>query len=104
MKIGENIKRIMELQNMSQKELAEKSGLTEASISKYINDERTPRIDAIVSISHALGVDVKTLIDDSEDNNIKATFESMKLAIARGLDDLSLEERAELASYILKNK
>ena len=47
----DKVKELMESQNMTQKELSEKSGITEASISRYLNGERTPRIDIIINFA-----------------------------------------------------
>ena len=40
----EKVKELMNQQNITQKELAELSGITEASVSRYLSGERTPRI------------------------------------------------------------
>lgn len=42
MTIGQRIKKILDNQGMTQKELAEKAGVTELAISRYVHDERIP--------------------------------------------------------------
>lgn len=49
------IKEECEAQNISQKNLAEKSGLTEASISRYFSGQRTPNMKNIEAMAKALG-------------------------------------------------
>ena len=42
--------------NMMQRELAEKSGLTEASVSRYFNGERTPNLKNAERMAQAVGL------------------------------------------------
>ena len=53
----EKVKELMNQQNITQKELAELSGITEASVSRYLSGERTPRIDIVINFAKALKVD-----------------------------------------------
>lgn len=48
---------------MTQKALAEKSGISISALQRYEADERIPAIDAIYKIATALGVDVLEIID-----------------------------------------
>lgn len=47
---------------MTQQDLAKKSGLTEISISRYVNCKRTPNADSIVRIAKALNCTTDYLI------------------------------------------
>ena len=49
------------LQSITQRELAEKSGLTEASISRYFNGERIPNIKNAEKMASALGLRIVML-------------------------------------------
>ena len=49
------------LQSITQRELAKKSGLTEASLSKYFNGERTPNIKNAEKMASALGLRIVML-------------------------------------------
>lgn len=60
---GEYLKSLLEEKGMTQKELARRTGLTEASVSRYINGERTPKILQAYRIACAIGVDMNTLIN-----------------------------------------
>jgi transcriptional regulator with XRE-family HTH domain len=61
--IGENIKRIRLLKNMSQNELAKKSSVAQSGISLYEEGTRKPKIETIKKLSKALGVTLEQLID-----------------------------------------
>lgn len=47
----------------SQEEFARETGLSQATISKYINRQQLPGIKAIISISYALNCSASELID-----------------------------------------
>ena len=55
------------LQSITQRELAEKSGLTEASISRYFNGERSPNIKNAEKMASALGLRI-VMLNAGEDN------------------------------------
>ena len=58
-------------QNITQRELAEKSGLTEVSISRYFNGERSPNIKNAEKMASALGLRIVMLnagADNGTDN------------------------------------
>ena len=63
---GDNLQDILKDQNISQRELAYKTGLSEASISNYIKKRRVPSLKALINISYALNFDVSDLIDFGE--------------------------------------
>lgn len=48
---------------MTQRELADETGLSEGTISSYVNKRRIPTIRAIVNIGYALDCDLNDLID-----------------------------------------
>lgn len=52
--IGKNIARKCKERKLSQKDLAEQSGLTEAGISRYISGQRLPRLDILLKIADVL--------------------------------------------------
>ena len=56
MTIGQRIKKILDNQGMTQKELAEKSGVTELAISRYVHDERIPQTLILIDICDTLHV------------------------------------------------
>ena len=102
MEIKERIRMLMEGKHLSQKELANLSGITEASMSKYLSGERTPRIDVVVNIANALGVTTDELIgNDIEDD--KMGFVRLKTVLARGMESMSEEDKKELIKFLLEN-
>lgn len=53
---GKTLKYVMRQSGMSQYQLAHRSGLSESTISKYINGESYPNYTSILSLARALEV------------------------------------------------
>lgn len=64
--LGNNIARLLEERGMSQKELADKVGTTEVSMSRYIKGTRTPKGPLISKMARVLGTDPNTILKDTE--------------------------------------
>lgn len=54
--VGRRLSTLLAEKEMSQKELAAKTGLTPAAISRYVSGAREPRPITIAAIAKALGV------------------------------------------------
>ena len=67
--VRQKILKLLNTQNMTQRELAEKCGVTEACISKYTTSGRLPRVDILNNIAKAFNVTMDSFFD-SNDNNI----------------------------------
>ncbi len=63
MNIGEKIKQYRKLRKLTQKALAEQSGISEISIRKYEAGERIPKQDQLHKLAEALDVGVNYLYD-----------------------------------------
>ena len=61
--LGSRISELLNKSGMTQRELAEKIGVTEVTLSRYITGKRTPKGPLIVKIAKALDVPVEHLID-----------------------------------------
>ena len=64
--LGSNISAWLEKQGMSQRELAEKTGLTAASISRYISGNRVPSGPKMFLIAKVLGCSADDLMQGVE--------------------------------------
>jgi transcriptional regulator with XRE-family HTH domain len=60
---GDNLLNMLDEYNMSQVELSEITGLSQGTISRYINKQQSPGIKAIINISYALDCEIDELID-----------------------------------------
>lgn len=58
-----NLYELMVEKGYFQNDLAEATGMSDASISRYLNGQRIPNLKAIINIAYELDVDVADLID-----------------------------------------
>ena len=61
--MNEQIKSILELKNMSQRELAKRMKISEVSVSRYLNGERIPKANVLFSMAKALEISIIELIE-----------------------------------------
>ena len=52
----EKVNKIMNERSITQKQLAQLSGITESSISRYLHNDQRPRMDIVVNIAEAVRV------------------------------------------------
>ena len=96
--LGNRINYLLKKNNMSQKELADKTGISKGAISYYISGGRTPKYEHIKIIADVLGTSPEYLLN--EDDN--STYEDGKLYyLQRNLAKLDANE-LEKAEAILK--
>lgn len=60
--IGERLRHCLQDRNMSQKEFAEKIGVMQSTINKYVNDKQMPRADIIQEMCRVLGISADWLL------------------------------------------
>lgn len=64
--IGKRIRALREDADMSQKMLAEKSGMTEATLSRYENDLREPKATVLIHLATELNTSTDFLLGKTE--------------------------------------
>lgn len=60
---SENLTDIMDSERMTQRDLAELTGLSQSTISKYITKQQMPGVKALVNIAYALDCSLDDLMD-----------------------------------------
>ncbi len=104
MQIGNKMKEIMKNQNISQKDLAIRLNTTEATVSRYINNQREPNADTLANIATALNTTVDFLLGKTARNDIDCNFGKLKVFVARNATNLTQDEKLEIINILLKNK
>lgn len=99
MSIGGKIIQLMKQEGMTQKELAEKINVTEASMSRYLKDKRLPRIDVLANIAKVFNVSIEFLQGEDEVNEVC----EIKRLVARNATNMSQEEKMELIKILTQN-
>lgn len=57
-----NLKKLMIEREMTAADIARKSGMTQATLSRYINGKRTPNLNSVIKIAKALNVPIELLM------------------------------------------
>lgn len=96
---AQKIEEILESSNMTQKELAKKAGVTEATISRYLSGARSPRGEILSKIASILGVSTDYLLGNSDvkyspDNDLlnKKDEKDIEKALNKTLEMLESQE------------
>lgn len=101
MALQNKILQLMKEQNLNQKQLATKASITEASMSKYLSGERTPRIDVVVKLAKALDTSVSYLLDNEPAPDDPYAYASTALARCKG--QLTDAEKKRLMMFLLED-
>lgn len=59
---GKNLKEVLDVLELSQSDLAEKTGLTQACISQLVNGEREPSLKTVLAILECVPVKFERLV------------------------------------------
>ena len=89
----------MKEQNISQKDLAITIGVTEASMSRYVNGNRMPKTEILANIATALKTTSDYLLGVEKENEIE--FPRIKRLLARNSGNMTLEQKRELINVLL---
>lgn len=110
MKTNEKIKAFRKKNNLTQKQLAEKSSIAEITIRKYEKGDRVPKLEQLTKIAVALGCSSMDLLDDDTsmlekwDAQYPNMREEVKLVEKYGADSFELLENYTLLNEIGKDK
>lgn len=97
--IGNRIKGLLEQQQITQQELANKIGMSAVSISRYITGGRIPKSTVLQKIAYALDVSPDFILGKE---SVKKDYEEIKRRIERSVSSLSYEQKIELIRLISK--
>lgn len=99
--LGVRVTELLREQRITQKQLAELIGVTEATVSRYMNGERTPKSSILSNMATALHTTTDYLLGNEEDGDIETDFPKIKRLIARNSKQMSMEQRKELVNALL---
>jgi transcriptional regulator with XRE-family HTH domain len=97
--IGDRIRRRREELQLSQSELARRSGLTAAAIWQYERNERTPSSDALAKLAKSLKVSADYLLGVREPAWEDLVLDKDLQVMFRGLPQLSEADKQKLLDY-----
>ena len=95
---GNKLAALLKERGMSQKELAKAVCLTPASVSRYVNGEREPRVLTVAALADVLGVKPSDIIGTSDEQEMDTAVSF----IVRNIDKLTEAQCAELIAALSK--
>ncbi|MCR4594168.1 MAG: helix-turn-helix domain-containing protein [Clostridiales bacterium] len=98
-KIGDRIARLLKESGYTQKELAQMCGVTEAAMSRYLKNEREPKIEVVANMATALNTTTDYLIEGKES---KEDFAEIYRLVARSTVTMSEEEKMKLMRILIE--
>lgn len=98
MKWNEKVLKLLQEKDISQKELAQMTGIAESSVSRYLKADKRPRLDIVINFAKILGVKAEYLLDDADIE--EDAFTLISTAVARKGGELTAEEKNKLIAMI----
>lgn len=93
-----NLTKMLEIREMSMRELARRSGVDAMTISRYCNNKRVPRLDIVTKLANVLFCTVDDLVNGFDEAELKYS-DSMNEAI-RLLSTMSKSGIDNVIEYI----
>jgi len=93
--LSKNLQRLMNQHNIDQKELAEAIGVSQPTVSNWIQQTKYPRIKKIQQLADYFNVPKSSITEDKD-----KTFKPQTIAPHIEGDDLTKEEWDEVLNYI----
>ncbi len=100
-KLGERIALLLKEKHMSQKNLAMMVGVTESALSKYIKNEREPKLEVLANLATALDTTVDYLTTGAKP---ETDFDQIYRLVARSSYRLSQDQKMRIIEAVMKNK
>ena len=98
-KLGDRIALLLKKRGLSQKDLAMMIGVTESALTRYIKNEREPKIEVIANLATALDTTVDYLTTGA---TIETSFEEIYELVARGSYALTPKQKMQIIEAVMK--
>ena len=99
--LGERILALLKEKHISQKDLAMMIGVTESALSRYVNDEREPKLEVLANLATALDTTVDYLTTGVKP---ETDFDEIYRLVARSSYSLTEAQKMQIIEAVMKNK
>jgi len=97
--LGERIVELLKKAGLTQKQLADRIGVTEAAMSRYIKGEREPMSNVVADMATALRTTADYLLGRGD--FLGEEFSRVKVFVARNSATLTTQQKQELIAALL---
>ena len=101
--LGGRIADLLKQSGLTQRELADKVGITEVSLSRYISGNRTPKGPVIANIANALHTTSDYLLGTEEKNDFDSEYYQIHRLIARNAQYMTRKQKTELVNPLFES-
>ena len=98
--MGKRLKALIEKKGITQKDLADEVGCTDAAISHYIKGDRVPRASVLTKLAIALDTTSEYLMEGIP-TDVSDEIDYAKKLIARNATQMSKTEKKEIINILL---
>ena len=98
------VRMLMERDGISQKELANLSGISEASVSRYLSGDLKPRMDILTNIAKVFKVSTSYLVGEDDNASESDAYEETLCVVTRNKSKLDDTQKAELIKVLFGGK
>ena len=100
-KLGDRITILLKEKHIAQKDLAIEVGVTESALSRYINNEREPKLEVLANLATALDTTVDYLTTGAKP---ETDFDEIYRLVARSSYTLTETQKMQIIEAVMKNK
>lgn len=100
-KLGDRITILLKEKHIAQKDLAIAVGVTESALSRYINNEREPKLEVLANLATALDTTVDYLTTGTKP---ETDFDEIYRLVARSSYTLTETQKMQIIEAVMKNK
>ena len=97
---ADRLKKLISESSMTQSDLAKRARITEAALSRYLNDGRIPRMDVVANLATVLCTTTDYLLGRVANADGDIEFCGIKRLLARGAPSMTHDEKMELVNII----
>jgi transcriptional regulator with XRE-family HTH domain len=97
--LNDRLKALLKKNHWSQKEFAQKAGLTECAVSNYLSGARTPQAETLVALAHLFCVSSDYLLG-MENAPKEENYQKIYEMIERNKASFTAEEKIKLISLL----
>ena len=101
--LGGRIADLLKKSGLTQRELADKVGVTEVSMSRYISGDRTPKGPVIANIANALHTTSDYLLGTEEKSDFDSEYYQIHRLIARNAQYMTRKQKTELVNALFES-
>lgn len=94
------MRELLQQQHISQKTLAEQTGITEAAICHYLKGDRMPGAATIAKIANALNTSVEYLMYGTKKES-KEEISTIKELVLRNVQKMTVDEKVDIMRMLL---